>query len=75
MIDVTSRKCEAENCLVSPSYNYIGEKVGKFCMTHKKDGMINVKDRICSEEGCLTKAYFNYEGSNIGLWCFSHKKD
>ena len=35
------RLCHHENCFVTPTYNYPGEKKRIFCVTHKLEGMVS----------------------------------
>ena len=53
MIDVKSKKCNEPNCETRPVFNYKGNKDGKYCVAHKKEGMINVKDKKCNSCGLI----------------------
>jgi len=75
MINVKNKRCEEENCETRPTFNYKGEKEGKYCYKHKKEGMIDVKNKKCEEEDCETLPTFNYKGEKEGKYCYEHKKE
>ena len=69
------RYCVEEGCLKRCVFNYETEKIGKYCVKHKKEGMINVISKTCIYEGCKTIANFNVKEEKQGLYCVKHKLD
>ena len=69
------RKCCFEGCYKSPSFNFEGEKIPIYCVSHSKNGMVDVFSKFCAEEGCRIHPSFNYPhlGTKIGKYCSSHK--
>lgn len=41
--------CQYRDCMITPHFNYEGEKIRMFCATHKSHGMVNVSDKRCQE--------------------------
>ena len=72
MISVISEKCQYENCLTLPIYNYAGNPKGIYCSKHKLHNMINIKDRRCIIDNCNTVANFNYRDMKADF-CSAHK--
>ena len=66
--------CAFDCCTTSAYYNSPGQTVGKYCATHKPDGMINVKDKRCVNHGCAQRPSFNILGGKP-LYCGSHQID
>ena len=60
MVDVKSKKCERSGCNKRPTFNFDGERTGRFCAQHKLDGMVNVTDKKCEQSGCDTRSYFQH---------------
>ncbi len=75
MEDIKNKKCEKEGCKTRPSYNYKGERIGKYCKEHKLDGMIDIKANKCEKEECQIQPTYNYKGEKKGRFCFDHKLD
>ena len=50
---VGCRLCHHENCFVTPTYNYPGEKKRIFCVTHKLEGMVSNLADVFSAQNCL----------------------
>ena len=75
MIDVKSKKCIQEGCIVKPCFNWDTEKDPIYCSTHKKDGMIDVTHKRCIQEGCIVRPVFNLETEKKAIYCYTHKKD
>jgi hypothetical protein len=73
MIDVKHKTCEAENCKTIPTYNFEGEKRGKYCKNHKLEDMIDVISKTCEFENCKVQPLFNFEGEKQGKYCKNHK--
>jgi hypothetical protein len=64
--------CEFKDCTKNAYFNIAAEKNGRFCSTHKEDGMINVKDKRCLHEGCCQRPSFNILGQKP-MYCGTHK--
>jgi len=64
--------CETPECKKNAYFNSEGEKKGRFCSTHKEQGMINVKDKRCHTEGCSQRPSFNILGEKP-LYCGNHR--
>jgi hypothetical protein len=73
MIHVKHKYCEHDGCQKHACYNYRGERGGRFCVTHKLEGMIDNKNKHCENEGCETRAIYNYIGERGGRFCVTHK--
>jgi hypothetical protein len=76
MINVKSKRCESEGCETIPTYNYEGQKQGKYCSTHRLEGMVNVRDKKCLTPYCITIAKNkNYDGycSRCFMYTFPDK--
>ena len=72
MINLISKRCEQEGCLVvTPAYDIKGGK-GRFCVEHKSINMYNVLAKICKNVNCDKRASYDIEGSK-GSFCASHK--
>lgn len=71
------RKCKYEGCSKRPSFNFVGESVPAYCVTHSSLNMVDVSSKFCRHEGCGTHPSFNYPtpGNKIGLYCCAHKLD
>ena len=66
--------CSEDGCPVRASFNYKGNSTGKFCVKHKKPGMVNVISKLCEHEGCEKQPRFNYKGNFTGKFCVKHKE-
>jgi hypothetical protein len=75
MVDVKRKHCEYPGCKKIPNYNMEGETTGRFCVSHKAEGMINVKSNQCEHPGCHKQPHYNIEGETTGRFCVSHKAD
>ena len=53
----------------------MGQKVGKYCATHKLENMMNVKNKTCAHEGCQTRPVYNLPGQKVALYCATHKSE
>uniref|UniRef100_A0A6V1RGX7 EsV-1-7 n=1 Tax=Heterosigma akashiwo TaxID=2829 RepID=A0A6V1RGX7_HETAK len=75
MVNVMARRCEEKGCKkTQPRFNFPNEKQPKFCLTHKKSGMVSVLQlAMCKEKDCSTRAYFNYPGIRGSVYCAKHK--
>ena len=63
--------CNEVDCKKQGKYNTEGQSNGKYCGTHRRDGMINVTSKTCLE--CNKQPYYNTEGLKIGIYCKEHK--
>ena len=66
--------CDFDGCLIRPSYNFIGEKYGRFCTNHKEIHMVNVVSKRCEIDGCIKQPCFNFSGEKYGRFCSTHKE-
>ena len=73
MIDVISKKCEKNDCVTRPIYNFLDKKGGLYCEEHKHNGMVDVINKKCIN--CNTRPSYNFKDENKGLYCVEHKKD
>lgn len=74
MIDVINKRCEYTGCTkINPIYDFKDGK-GKFCIIHKKEGMIDVKHIKCIADDCNKRPNYNYKGKQA-KYCFDHKLD
>ena len=66
--------CQSEGCIKNASFNFRGERRGRYCATHKLPDMLNVKPR-CEVPECDIIAYFNHRevGKGGGRFCGTHK--
>ena len=69
MINVVSKKCEHDDCLTVPSYNYEGSPP-MYCKPHKKTGMTDVVAPRCQH--CKTRATFNEPYTLPPMYCKHH---
>jgi hypothetical protein len=74
MINVKSKHCESDGCIVRPVYNNSGEKKGRFCFKHKEPSMIDVNNKICEIDECRIRANYNISGEKKGRFCINHKE-
>jgi len=72
MIDIKSKRCEIEGCIISANYNYPGLTKGKYCATHKLEGMTTIKKK-CKVGECNIRPCFNYPEDKRGMYCDKHK--
>lgn len=73
MVDVVSKKCEADGCYRSPIYNIRGSTIRRFCKDHKGEDMIDVASKRCESDDCDTFPVYNIIGKNNGRFCKDHK--
>jgi hypothetical protein len=66
------KKNFCEICGIRASFNFAGEKSGRFCKEHSLPGMVNVKDKTCETDGCKVQPYYNFEGKTKGRFCKEH---
>jgi hypothetical protein len=73
MEDIINKRCAFDNCdIITPVFNYKGEKVGKYCQKHALENMINVRKKICNHDGCTITARFGNKDEKP-LYCSKHK--
>ncbi len=70
-----SQLCQAINCNLNPTFNFLGESQAKFCSNHKKEGMINVVNKSCQYPECKTIPVFNFLGELSAKFCNKHKEE
>jgi hypothetical protein len=68
------QKCEFDGCQIYPTYNFFGQKHGKFCTTHKELNMVNVVSKICKIAGCKKQPVYNFSSEKRGCFCTIHKE-
>jgi len=69
-------RCVKAGCQKTALFNKKEEKVGRFCFTHKVDGMENKSNRKrCEKQGCKTLPYFNFPGAKTTRFCAKHRID
>ena len=62
--------------MLSPSFNFAGEKNGIYCSEHRLEGMVSVIiERRCGHDGCEKRPSFNIRGTKKGLFCDTHKTE
>jgi hypothetical protein len=71
MVDVSSRQCIEEECIIQATYNFAGEKPN-YCKKHAHDGMIDVKNKKCGEAGCTKQPTYNIKGETRAIRCKEH---
>jgi hypothetical protein len=54
-------------------YNFSGLNKGRFCGTHRLEGMIDVFNRRCEHEKCTTRPMYNFSSLNEGRFCSTHR--
>ena len=69
------RFCEHPGCRTVPSYEFEDKPGKRFCVAHKKDGMVYKKLLKCRHPDCEKNATFNFSGHKGVLFCRAHKKD
>lgn len=69
--DVTHKMCEDENCHKRPIFNFAGSSSGRFCTSHKVDGMVNLLFKPCVSEWCYDTGYFSGRNGYC-LHCYIH---
>ena len=65
--------CQHKGCSKTPSHNYSGSMVKRYCGEHKLDGMVDLYHKKCGKYGCTKNPSFNYEGEPKGRYCKQHK--
>ena len=75
MVDVKNKRCEFADCDILPSYNFRGEKKGRFCTNHKMDGMVDMYNKPCEFADCEIRPHYNFRGEKKGIFCTNHKMD
>lgn len=73
MIDVRSKRCEIEGCMIRPSFNYRGQYPAIRCSNHSCDDMVDINTRKCSYPECEIEPSYNIPGSTISIYCRTHK--
>jgi hypothetical protein len=73
MIDIKSKRCQYDGCMITPSYNYEDKSGAIYCTQHKLPNMIDIKNKKCVNEGCMKQPAYNYDGQNKPLYCKKHK--
>ena len=63
-----SFKGQFENCNIRPTYNYTDQKIGIFCVAHKKENMIDIKHKRYQYKNCNTRSIFSFIGQKIGIF-------
>jgi hypothetical protein len=71
MLNVVSRRCEEEYCLMIPSFGF-ERGMALRCGTHRLQGMWNVSASTCKFEGCKTFATYGYT-SKKSIRCSTHR--
>jgi hypothetical protein len=61
-------------CKKHASFNFKGEKGGKYCADHKQPDMFNVIHKTCSYDSCDKRPHFNFKGKKQGKFCAVHKE-
>jgi hypothetical protein len=69
MIDVKHDLCEIKGCHLRSTYNFVSEKSGRFCASHKLSEMEDVINLKCKSEWCNTLAR-NSRNDGYCLFCF-----
>jgi hypothetical protein len=64
--------CEHEGCTVLATYNYLDKGSGRFCASHKLDGMICIRAKVCNSNGCKKTASF---GTTVARFCKDHAEE
>jgi hypothetical protein len=67
------RFCEVSNCVKNPCFNHEGQIKGRFCSSHRLQGMIDVITKHCEASDCEKRPYFNHKGHTNGRFCSSHR--
>ncbi len=73
MIDVISKRCEADDCGKQPHFNFKGQTKGIRCFDHRLEGMINVISNRCEADDCDKQSNFNFKGQTKGVRCSDHR--
>ena len=67
-------KCKYDGCAVKNAvYAKPGEKIAKYCASHKEPGMIDIKNKRCDFEGCTTRPYYGKPGM-CPSHCSTHRE-
>jgi hypothetical protein len=73
MVNVISKRCEADGCKSQPTFDHEGQTRGRFCKTHAEPGMVDVISKRCEADGCKSlNPPFNHEGETRGRFCKTH---
>ena len=70
MVNCKYKGCPVKNAVFAKP----GEKIAKYCATHKEPGMIDIKNKKCKFEGCDTQPTYAKPGEKIAKYCASHKE-
>ena len=66
--------CLITNCTGRGYYCFVDQKNnGRYCSTHKVDGMINPEDKKCQTQGCAARPIFGFIGGKA-IVCSNHKE-
>lgn len=47
LVDLKNKRCARSGCVKLPNIDVEGSKLAKFCLRHKKYGMVNIVNMIC----------------------------
>lgn len=72
-VNISKKKCQAEDCIKNASYGRIGSKKALFCQNHATEDHENVRTKQCAIDGCKKGAMYNTAGSER-KFCKEHKK-
>jgi hypothetical protein len=72
MVDVKSPTCNHPGCTTQPHFNNPGETKGKYCASHKLEGMEDVINQKCNHPECTTRPSYGFPGGKPER-CSQHK--
>jgi hypothetical protein len=75
MINIKSKKCIEENCMIIPVYNLANKTKPIYCNEHKKENMVDIISKKCNELNCIKIPNFNLPNKSNPLFCNEHKKE
>jgi len=75
MVNVVDAKCIEPGCTTRPIFNYVTEKIAKYCKIHKLQDMFAIKNKVCIFNGCKIRPIYNLPGKSLGIYCCAHKLD
>ncbi len=70
--NMSSQKCQFENCDIEASFNLPGEAKRIYCKSHAETNMVDVKTKKCQFGTCSKQPSFNQQGEVIPIYCKSH---
>ena len=72
MVNIIGTFCQQPGCVTQPIYNFPGEIIGLYCVTHKQPNMVDVKNKRCQAPECPIQACY---GKLFGpkMHCLEHK--